>query len=108
MVKCMLATYVKYWYHTRTDYFMYFFLSLVESADTRAGDFITQEDTIFISGMSPRTTEGEIKQHFGAIGIIKVWVPYVCVVMVDETVNLLVILAKLVYSLFGGASSIYG
>ena len=33
---------------------------------------ITQEDTIFVSGMSPESTEYEIANHFGAIGIIKV------------------------------------
>lgn len=33
---------------------------------------ITQEDTIFVSGMNPQTTEDDIANHFGAIGIIKV------------------------------------
>lgn len=33
---------------------------------------IVQEDTIFVSGMSPETNEDEIANHFGAIGIIKV------------------------------------
>lgn len=33
---------------------------------------VTQEDTIFVSGMSTETTEEEIASHFGAIGIIKV------------------------------------
>lgn len=33
---------------------------------------ITQEDTIFISGMDPETSEDDIAQHFGAIGVIKV------------------------------------
>lgn len=33
---------------------------------------IIQEDTIFVSGMNPLTTEEEISNHFGAIGIIKV------------------------------------
>lgn len=45
---------------------------MIGSSDTRSGDMIVQEDTIFISGMNPRTSEGEIKTHFGAIGIIKV------------------------------------
>lgn len=36
------------------------------------GDMITQEDTIFVSGMNPNTTEEEINEHFGMIGIIKV------------------------------------
>lgn len=31
-----------------------------------------QEDTIFISGMSPSLTEDDVRTHFGAIGIIKV------------------------------------
>ena len=35
-------------------------------------DFIVQEDTIFISGMSPSLTEDDVRDHFGAIGIIKV------------------------------------
>lgn len=33
---------------------------------------VTQEDTIFVSGMDAQTTEDEIANHFGAIGIIKV------------------------------------
>jgi len=33
---------------------------------------VTQEDTIFVSGMDPAISEEEICQHFGAIGIIKV------------------------------------
>lgn len=36
------------------------------------GDMVTQEDTVFIQGMNPSTTEDELCQHFGAIGIIKV------------------------------------
>jgi RNA-binding protein FUS len=36
------------------------------------GDMITQEDTVFVSGMSPALTEEDIQQHFGAIGVIKV------------------------------------
>lgn len=35
-------------------------------------DMVIQEDTIFVSGMSPQTSEDEIANHFGAIGIIKV------------------------------------
>ncbi|PNF31969.1 hypothetical protein B7P43_G06566 [Cryptotermes secundus] len=35
------------------------------------GDMITQEDTVFVSGMSPALTEDDIQQHFGAIGVIK-------------------------------------
>lgn len=34
---------------------------------------ITQEDTIFVSGMDPGATEMDIETHFGAIGIIKVY-----------------------------------
>ncbi|XP_060863765.1 RNA-binding protein cabeza isoform X2 [Metopolophium dirhodum] len=37
----------------------------------RSGDFIVQEDTIFVSGMSTTTSEADIEQHFGSIGIIK-------------------------------------
>lgn len=40
--------------------------------DRGSGDMVTQEDTIFIQGMDPGTTEDELCQHFGAIGIIKV------------------------------------
>lgn len=35
-------------------------------------NLIVQEDTIFISGMDPDTSEEEIFSHFGAIGVIKV------------------------------------
>lgn len=39
---------------------------------------VTQEDTIFVSGMDSSISEEEICQHFGAIGIIKVCVrPYI-------------------------------
>ncbi|KAG8306916.1 hypothetical protein J6590_035994 [Homalodisca vitripennis] len=34
-------------------------------------DFIVQEDTVFVSGMSQNTSEDMIQQHFGSIGIIK-------------------------------------
>lgn len=33
---------------------------------------VTQEDTIFVQGMNPETSETEIADYFGAIGIIKV------------------------------------
>lgn len=33
---------------------------------------VTQEDTIFVAGMNPDSTEEEIADHFGSIGIIKV------------------------------------
>nr|CAD7261661.1 unnamed protein product [Timema shepardi] len=32
---------------------------------------IVQEDTVFVSGMSPHMTEEDIAQHFGSIGVIK-------------------------------------
>lgn len=35
-------------------------------------NMVVQEDTIFVSGMNPQTTEDDISNHFGAIGIIKV------------------------------------
>lgn len=38
----------------------------------RDSDLVTQEDTIFVSGMPDNATEDDIKDHFGAIGIIKV------------------------------------
>ena len=31
-----------------------------------------QQDTIFVSGISEDTTEEQLKEHFGAIGLIKV------------------------------------
>lgn len=40
-------------------------------------EMITQEDTIFVSGMNPQTTEDDIASHFGTIGIIKVGVSHV-------------------------------
>lgn len=42
------------------------------SGGSSSGDMITQEDTIFVSGMDPGATENDIETHFGAIGIIKV------------------------------------
>jgi RNA recognition motif-containing protein len=36
---------------------------------------ITQEDTVFVLGMSPSMNEEDIQQHFGAIGVIKVSTP---------------------------------
>lgn len=38
----------------------------------RGDDFIVQEDTVFVSGMNQDTSEEEISQHFGSIGVIKV------------------------------------
>ena len=35
-------------------------------------DKVTQEDTIFVSGMPDQANEDDIKDHFGSIGIIKV------------------------------------
>lgn len=35
-------------------------------------NMIIQEDTIFVSGMSSQTSEDDISNHFGAIGLIKV------------------------------------
>lgn len=49
--------------------------------ETRTGELVIQEDTIFISGMSTRTTEDDIKDHFGAIGVIKV-PPHLCIEIV--------------------------
>lgn len=45
--------------------------------DRGGGDMVTQEDTVFIQGMNPSTTEDELCQHFGSIGIIKVSVSMV-------------------------------
>lgn len=35
-------------------------------------DYVVQEDTVFVSGMTSATSEEEIQQHFGSIGVIKV------------------------------------
>lgn len=52
------------------------------------GDMVTQEDTIFVSGMNPQSSEEDIAEHFGAIGIIKVkfWSLKICVC--SEAINL--------------------
>nr|XP_027209537.1 RNA-binding protein cabeza-like isoform X2 [Penaeus vannamei] len=38
---------------------------------SRDSELVTQEDTIFVSGMPDHATEDDIKDHFGSIGIIK-------------------------------------
>lgn len=58
-----------------TNWLIYFVLNksfVVGGYNSGGGDMITQEDTIFVSGMSPNITEEDIEQHFGAIGVIKV------------------------------------
>uniref|UniRef100_A0A182QDE4 RanBP2-type domain-containing protein n=1 Tax=Anopheles farauti TaxID=69004 RepID=A0A182QDE4_9DIPT len=45
--------------------------SCVTSKGGGEGEMITQEDTIFIQGMTPETTEEEIAERFGSIGVIK-------------------------------------
>ena len=37
-----------------------------------SSDLVTQEDTIFVSGMPDNVTEDDVKAHFGSIGVIKV------------------------------------
>lgn len=54
-----------------TFLFISYWFGNSEGGDS-GNDMITQEDTIFVSGMSPETNEDEIANHFGAIGIIKV------------------------------------
>ena len=44
---------------------------------------VVQEDTIFVCGMTVETTESEINEHFGAIGIIKVIVHQSMICIVD-------------------------
>jgi len=51
---------------------LFFSLGSGGPPNDRSGDFIVQEDTIFVSGMSTNTSEADIEQHFGSIGIIKV------------------------------------
>lgn len=52
------------------------------------GDFVVQEDTVFVSGMNPDLNEEDIAQHFGAIGVIKVifsayfWRCYICISLI--------------------------
>lgn len=46
-------------------------LLIFVGAETNAS-MVVQEDTIFVCGMTVETTESEINEHFGAIGIIKV------------------------------------
>lgn len=48
------------------------FIGSSGGGDGGADDMVTQEDTIFVSGMNPAATEDDIANHFGAIGIIKV------------------------------------
>lgn len=48
------------------------YLFVVGGYNSGGGDMITQEDTVFVSGMSPNLTEEDIEQHFGSIGVIKV------------------------------------
>lgn len=38
---------------------------------SNSGDMVTQEDTIFVSGMDTQCDEEEISRHFGQIGLIK-------------------------------------
>ncbi len=74
----IIKYHVRAWFFFNYKVFLIFakFVFHVGPIETRTGELITQEDTIFISGMNPRTTEGEIKQHFGAIGLIKVKLCY--------------------------------
>lgn len=51
-------------------------------------DMIIQEDTIFVSGMSPQTTEDDITNHFGAIGVIKV--SFICKKKVCKQIDFLI------------------
>lgn len=51
---------------------VHIYLFVVGGYNSGGGDMITQEDTVFVSGMSPNLTEEDIEQHFGSIGVIKV------------------------------------
>ncbi|XP_055613426.1 RNA-binding protein cabeza isoform X3 [Uranotaenia lowii] len=44
---------------------------VINPAVTGDGEMVTQEDTIFIQGMTAETTESEIEERFGSIGLIK-------------------------------------
>lgn len=48
------------------------FIFIGSGGSGSGSDMVTQEDTIFVSGMNPQTTEDDIASHFGTIGIIKV------------------------------------
>lgn len=52
-------------------FFLFFFVGSHLGSDS-GNDMVIQEDTIFVSGMSAQTSEDDIANHFGAIGIIKV------------------------------------
>lgn len=48
---------------------------------SRGDEYVVQEDTVFVSGMGLDTSESDIQNHFGSIGIIKVRFmvdPFVC------------------------------
>lgn len=52
---------------------IYFHMAHVDGGGGGNNDnMVTQEDTIFVSGMNPDITEEDIADHFGSIGIIKV------------------------------------
>lgn len=72
---------VAFWKTKKIDHcFLFSFSMLVEIIGIGGSDgggsgsdnMVVQEDTIFVSGMDPQTTEDDIAEHFGAIGIIKV------------------------------------
>ena len=46
--------------------------SRFDRSDRRDGEMVTQEDTIFVSGMGENASEEDVNTHFGSIGVIKV------------------------------------
>jgi len=60
---------------SNTSFLQYVSVGICFAGYGDRGDMITQEDTVFVSGMSPALTEDDIQQHFGAIGVIKVSTP---------------------------------
>jgi len=63
------------YYSSYTSFLQYESVGMCFAGYGDRGDMIIQEDTVFVSGMSPALTEEDIQQHFGAIGVIKVSTP---------------------------------
>lgn len=49
----------------------FFYYPISGGSDSGGDDLVTQEDTIFVSGMTPTIDEDEIATYFGQIGLIK-------------------------------------
>ena len=68
--------------------------SLADAAGDRGGGFggdgkpeiVKQPDTIFIQGLDETTTQQELQEHFGSIGLVKVGNPVVCKIKAENLV----------------------